>query len=602
MQSAAEAHGAEYVDTGGNLGFAAGVNAGLRRVPADDDVLLLNPDAVVTGEAIADLQTFVHAPGNERLAAVSPALVHADGSSQRVRWPLPTPGRMWREAVGLSRLLPPPDEYCVGAVLLLRAEAIADVGFFDERFFLYAEEADWQKRALDRGWRTTELPSANALHIGAGTSADSDRREALFHAGQETYIRKWHGRHGWLAYRAAAGLGAAARAAMLPAAARARALARARLYMRSPRRVAQLGPRDSSVGRRIAHVVVTDSFAGVERYVCELAREQAARGSIVSVIGGNAARMTAELGSARHLPAADVKHAVLQLALLGRQDIVHAHMTAAEFAAVTAKPLHQGRIISTRHFARSRGSTPVARVGGRAMSAAIHRQIAISEFVAQSIGEPAVVVPNGVRRQPDESRVRSNVVLCMNRLEPEKATDVALRAWAASGLPEQGWELHLAGSGSLRAELENLAHTLGVSSSVRWLGHVANTRQHLHQASLLLAAATAEPFGLSIAEAMACGTPVLASDGGAHPELLGADGFLFPTGNAAAAAAALQRVAKMSSDERAQRGRRLRERQRRLFDLSRHVSIIDEHYAAVLEPANEPRHSSEHRDLGPALR
>ena len=490
---------------------------------------------------------------------------------------------------GLSRRLPPPDEYCIGAVLLLRRQAIDDVGPFDERFFLYAEETDWQRRAAEAGWRTVEVADVTAVHLGAGTSTDKGRREALFHAGIETYVRKWFGRAGWMSYRAAAALGAGLRGMLLRGPEAAAAQARASLYLRGPRSVADLPSRRTHVGRRVVHVVVTDAFAGVERYVAEVARAQADRGSIVTVVGGNAARMTAELGEVRHLPAADVKTAVRQLARLGRQDIVHAHMTAAEFAAVAAAPRHRAAIISTRHFAGPRGSHVVARLAGRLVRNCIDQQIAISNFVASAIEEPAVVIPNGVRVQHDDGGQRDRVVLCLQRLELEKATDVALRAWALSGVAERGWKLHLAGSGSLRPQLESLTEALGTQDSVVFLGHVRDNTAHLRRAGLLLATATAEPFGLSVAEAMALGTPVLASDGGAHQELLGNDGWTFIAGDASDAARHLRHAVEATTAERGCYGTHLRERQRSLFDLAGHVNQLHHLYRDILTRAGGPQ-------------
>jgi GT2 family glycosyltransferase len=131
----------------------------------------------------------------------------------------------------------------VGAVLLLRWEALREVGLFDERFFLYAEEVDWQRRALALGWKSELCDEAVALHIGGGTTDDVVRREALFHAAHETYIRKWYGRSGWWSYRCAACLGAAGRAAILRSERRAQAKRRALLYLRGPQRSASLGLR-----------------------------------------------------------------------------------------------------------------------------------------------------------------------------------------------------------------------------------------------------------------------------------------------------------------------------------------------------------------------
>jgi GT2 family glycosyltransferase len=231
--------GGLYDDPGVNSGFAAGVNRALRLLLAGPavDVLLLNPDAALGPSEVDALSTFLHRPGNERLAAVVPRLLGADNRERRVVWPFPTPLRCWAEAVGLRRL-PARATFVIGAAVLLRWEALKEVGLFDERFFLYAEETDWQRRALGFGWRSALCPDAVGLHVGAGTATDVRRREALFHAGQETYIRKWYGTRGWWGYRSAACFGAVGRAILLTGKRRAEAARRALLYARGPRRCA----------------------------------------------------------------------------------------------------------------------------------------------------------------------------------------------------------------------------------------------------------------------------------------------------------------------------------------------------------------------------
>jgi GT2 family glycosyltransferase len=233
--------GAEYIDPGENLGFAAGANVALRRILGGppSDVLLLNPDAAIRPRDLDKLAEYLHDEGNTRVAAISPRLVASQGSEQRVVWPFPSPLRGWAEALGLGRL-PARRSFAIGAVLLLRWEALQQIGLFDERFFLYAEETDWQRRALARGWTSRVHHDVIASHAGAGTSDDPSRREALFHAAHETYIRKWYGARGWWAYRCAACLGAVVRAVVLPRDRRAEAGRRALLYFRGPCRCAGL--------------------------------------------------------------------------------------------------------------------------------------------------------------------------------------------------------------------------------------------------------------------------------------------------------------------------------------------------------------------------
>jgi GT2 family glycosyltransferase len=239
VREVAASRGAAYVDARANVGFAAGVNLGLQGLMEKGltDVLLLNPDARISPGDLDVLSAFL--AEHARVAAVSPRLLNDDGTEQRAAWPFPSPVRAALEAVGLGRVSARTGpSFVVGAVMLLRGEAIQQVGLFDERFFLYAEEADWQRRAADLGWVSAVCHEAVAGHRGAGASDDAGRREALFHAAQETYIRKWHGRAGWWLYRVVTCIGAAARALLLTRDRRSAAARRAVLYLRGPRRCA----------------------------------------------------------------------------------------------------------------------------------------------------------------------------------------------------------------------------------------------------------------------------------------------------------------------------------------------------------------------------
>ncbi|HVS85873.1 MAG TPA: glycosyltransferase family 2 protein [Gaiellaceae bacterium] len=235
VRTVAERHGAAYVRRPGNDGFAAGVNEALRRFldGPPTDVLLLNPDARLGGGDIDVLAAAL--ARDDRLAAVSPRLVDGRGDPQRVLWPFPSPQHAWLEAVGLARWQTGP-RYAVGAALLLRWEALREVGLFDERFFLYAEEADWQRRATQHGWRSAVVEQVTATHDGAATSSDPHRRELIFHTAHELYIRKWFGSSGWQLYRAAVVLGAVARAGVLRGGRRRSAAGRALVYLRGPAR------------------------------------------------------------------------------------------------------------------------------------------------------------------------------------------------------------------------------------------------------------------------------------------------------------------------------------------------------------------------------
>jgi glycosyltransferase involved in cell wall biosynthesis/GT2 family glycosyltransferase len=575
VAAVAAARGAEYIDPGRNLGFAGGVRLGCDRRQGRD-VLLLNPDASIPPSGIRALHRKLRA--DPCLAAVAPAQHDPDHhTSARVGWPFPTPCGAWLEAVGLGRLRQRTD-FLIGSVLLLADTALADVGGFDDRYFLYAEETDWQRRAADRGWRVALCPEVVATHVGAGTGGDPVARETHFLASHERYLRSHHGRLGWCSYRAAGMVGSGTRAALLPGTRGRNAAVRFRLLAQGPLRAEAKLDR---TGLRIVHVVTTDAFAGVERYICQVANGLRARGHDVDVVGGAPERMRAELDPAvNHRPAGSLLAGTRALASLRHDDLVHVHMTAAEACAFLARPVNRAPVVATRHFAAERGSTALNRVLARFTSRPIAAEIAISEFVAASVQGKTTLIPNGVPDRPPASLEGHRVVM-LQRLDEEKAPDVGIRAWAASGLGDRGWELVVAGSGVLRPGLERLASELGCASTVNFAGQVADTDGLLASSSMILAPAPAEPFGLSVVEAMSHGLPVVAAAGGAHVETVGDAGALFPPGDVTAAAALLSRLA----DDRAERqamGAALRGRQRERYGLELHLDRLEAFYREVI--------------------
>jgi glycosyltransferase involved in cell wall biosynthesis len=330
----------------------------------------------------------------------------------------------------------------------------------------------------------------------------------------------------------------------------------------------------------VVHVVRSDSFSGVERYICEVANGLAERGHQVMTVGGDPARMRAELSEGvENRPAASVGRAARALAALGPVDIVHAHMTAAEAAAWLAHPLQRSPIVATRHFADDRGSSPLARALARVTSRVVSRDIAISGFVAGSISGPSVLLHSGVPIR-DQAPLDGHDVLMLQRISIEKATDVGLRAWAESGLGTAGWRLVVAGTGDQLDTAMQSASALGVADSVVFAGHVVDTGRLLTRTSILLAPAPAEPFGLSVVEAMAHGIPVVAAGAGAHLETVGDAGMLFAPGSASDAAKALKALAG-DQDLRRRMGADLRRRQQELFTVDRHLDGLEAIYAEV---------------------
>ena len=323
---------------------------------------------------------------------------------------------------------------------------------------------------------------------------------------------------------------------------------------------------------RVVHVVRSDSFGGVERYISLVAPRLAKRGCEVTVVGGERSRMRQISGPVQCWTASTTREATSRLARLGRVDLVHAHMTAAEIAAVATKPWHRARLLATRHFASARGSTRGAHLLPllRGLDRALDCQIAISQFVADATGVPRVL-HHGVEVVDTGRPQRRQAVLVMQRLEEEKHTDVALRAWASTQLRASGWQLIIAGRGSQEQVLKRLSDQLGISESVVWPGFIDDPSDLLRRVAILLAPAPADGFGLTVVEAMANGTPVIAADGGAHRETIGIDGWLFPVGDAPACGRLLDDA---SRRDMASYGTELQIRQRRQFDVEGHVDEL----------------------------
>ena len=78
---------------------------------------------------------------------------------------------------------------------MLRRQIIAQVGGFDEQFFMYSEELDWMKRIKGAGWQIMYLPTAKVIHHeGKSSEQVAPLRHIRFLSSRVRYFRKHHGR------------------------------------------------------------------------------------------------------------------------------------------------------------------------------------------------------------------------------------------------------------------------------------------------------------------------------------------------------------------------------------------------------------------------
>jgi GT2 family glycosyltransferase len=189
-----------------NAGFARAVNQGVGAATARA-LLLLNSDARLLPNSLRALLDVLAA--QPRAAVVGARLCNADGSFQGSHAPFPT---LWREFLilsGVGRALygqwypshghkegrgPQAVEYVGGACMLVRRDAFAQVGGFDEGYFMYAEEVDFCYVLHRNGWQVWYQPAAAVIHLGGGSSRH--RRvdfEGDLYRSRVRFFRKHHG-------------------------------------------------------------------------------------------------------------------------------------------------------------------------------------------------------------------------------------------------------------------------------------------------------------------------------------------------------------------------------------------------------------------------
>jgi len=148
---------------------------------------------------------------------------------------------------------------------------------------------------------------------------------------------------------------------------------------------------------------------------------------------------------------------------------------------------------------------------------------------------------------PQDAFVVGNV----GRLHPDKDHATLLRAFAGA-LPElpAGALLAILGQGRLEQSLRALADELGIGARVRFLGQVPRARRAFSAFDVFALSSDHEPFGMVLLEAIAAGVPVVATDCGGAPEVVGDASALFALGDATALGRLLVGHSRMSLQER----------------------------------------------------
>ena len=209
------------------------------------------------------------------------------------------------------------------------------------------------------------------------------------------------------------------------------------------------------------------------------------------------------------------------------------------------------------------------------------------DFLACSLGQPRSrigIIPNGIdtkRFVPDLRHSGPDhrlVVGTVGNLSPVKNQALLVRACAELLSAGHPIELRIAGEGPERDPIVQLAATLGITDSVRLLGHVSDVSSFLKTLDLFVLPSDSEAHPNALIEAMACGLPCIASRVGGIPDVLVDDsiGRMFDRGDLGGLVKFMSELL-VAPDTRAALGRGARKRAEERYGLDDMIR----HYAAL---------------------
>jgi N-acetylglucosaminyl-diphospho-decaprenol L-rhamnosyltransferase len=191
---------ARIIDNSENLGYGRGNNL-LAASARGRFVLLLNPDVIITSDAVSEL--YEAAINMTDAGAIGGRTVLPDGSRDPgCRQVVPTVSRLLVAAIGGARFMKGglPEtatdaadvDTLSGAFMLVRTNAWREVKGFDEGFFMYCEEVDLCQRLRAMGWRIVMTPKAEVIHlVGSGHSKSPQRIKLIYTARMHFFRKYW---------------------------------------------------------------------------------------------------------------------------------------------------------------------------------------------------------------------------------------------------------------------------------------------------------------------------------------------------------------------------------------------------------------------------
>lgn len=273
-----------------------------------------------------------------------------------------------------------------------------------------------------------------------------------------------------------------------------------------------------------------------------------------------------------------------------RPDVVHSHMIHANILARLERLLIRiPRLICSAHNSNEGGrlrmwayriTNPLGDVFTN-----VSREAA-SALEAAGAAPRGFIVPvlNGIDVQKFRPLARQSnstvTAIAVGRLEVAKDYPNLLHAIRILREAGQRVAVKIVGNGTLAPTLKRLAEELGISDQVEWLGIRRDVPDLLNQSDLFVLPSAWEGFGLVVAEAMACGLPVVATDCGGVREVVGGDRWLVPPRDSAALAGKIAEAMRLTDAEREKTGAANRQRIVDLYSLDTMFQRYEQIYHA----------------------
>lgn len=184
-----------------NVGYAGGINRGVREAAGADAILILNPDVRLHARSLPPLLAGLRTRGAGIVVPqVRSPHGHLDCSLRREPTVLRALGLNWTGLSSLSEYVtgkaaytcPRTVDWALGAALVMSRECYEAIGGWDESYFLYSEETDLCLRARDHGFLTRYEPLSVVTHIG-GQSGRNDWTHAMQIVNRVRLHRRRHG-------------------------------------------------------------------------------------------------------------------------------------------------------------------------------------------------------------------------------------------------------------------------------------------------------------------------------------------------------------------------------------------------------------------------